>query len=70
LCRIFVFQTYESKQESIRRGRPRSRWLEDVQKDLWEIKVKIWRRKAVDREEWAFVFSGRESQRAVERENR
>jgi hypothetical protein len=31
------------------------RWLEDVEEDLHEMKVKIWRQKAVDREEWASV---------------
>jgi hypothetical protein len=29
--------------------------LEDVEKDLWEMKVKRRRLKAVDREEWASV---------------
>jgi len=33
-----------------RRGRPRLRWVEDVEKDLWEMKGKKWRQKAVDRE--------------------
>ena len=50
---------FESKLEgSRRRGRPRMRWLEDVQKVLGEMKVKRWRRKAVDREEWASVIKG------------
>ena len=31
-------------------GRPRVRWLEDAEKDLQEIKVKRWQKKAVDRE--------------------
>jgi hypothetical protein len=32
---------FESKSEEIRRrGRPILRWLEDVEKDLWEMKVK------------------------------
>jgi len=26
------------------------RWLEDVERDLWKMKVKRWRQKAVDRE--------------------
>jgi len=34
------------------------RWLEDVEKDLREMKVKRWRQKAVGREEWAFVITG------------
>ena len=32
------------------------RWLEDVEKDLRETKVKRWRQKAVDREEWASII--------------
>jgi len=48
---------FESKPEVSRRGgRPRLRWLEDVEKDLREVKVKRWRQKAVDREEWASVI--------------
>ena len=44
----------ESKPEGSRTmGRPRLRWPEDVGKDLLEMKVKRWRQKAVDREEWA-----------------
>jgi len=34
----------------------RLRWLENVQKDLWEMKVKRWWQRAIDREEWASVF--------------
>jgi hypothetical protein len=37
-------------------GRPRLRWPEDVGKDLLEMKIKRWRQKAVDREEWASVI--------------
>jgi hypothetical protein len=36
-------------------GRPRLRWLEDVEKDLWEMKIR-WRQRAVEREEWASVI--------------
>jgi hypothetical protein len=32
------------------------RWLEEVERDLQEVKVKKWQQKAVDREEWAFVI--------------
>jgi hypothetical protein len=32
------------------------RWLKYVEKDLREIKVKKWRQKAVDREEWASII--------------
>jgi hypothetical protein len=44
---------FESKTEgSGRRGRPSLRWLEDVEKVLWEMKFKKWQQKAADREEW------------------
>jgi len=33
------------------------RWLEDVEEDLREMKVKRWRQKAVCREVWAFVIT-------------
>jgi hypothetical protein len=46
-----VKKIMESKPKSRRRERPRMRWLEDVEKDLREMKVKRWRQKAVDREE-------------------
>jgi hypothetical protein len=53
----------ESKPEGRRRtGRPRLRWLEDVERDLREVKLKRWRQKAVDRGEG--VSTG--SQKAVE----
>jgi hypothetical protein len=38
-------------------GRPRLRWLEDVEKYLSEMKVKRWPRKSVGREEWASVIT-------------
>ena len=51
-----VKKIFGSKSDgSRRRGRPRLRWLEDVGKDLREMKAKKWREKAFDREEWAFV---------------
>ena len=31
-------------------------WLEDLEKDLREMRVKRWRQKGVDRDEWAFVI--------------
>jgi len=45
-----VKKTFESKLEGSRRKeRPRLRWLEDVEKYLWEMKVKRQWQKAVDR---------------------
>jgi hypothetical protein len=37
-----VQKKFERKPEGSRRGRPRMRWLEDLEKNLWEMKVKIW----------------------------
>jgi hypothetical protein len=36
-------------------GRPRMRWLKDFEKEIGKTKVKIWRQKAVNGEEWAVV---------------
>lgn len=38
-------------------GRPKLRWLENVEKDLRELKFKRWRQMAVDREECASVIN-------------
>ena len=32
------------------------RWLEDVEKDLKQLKLRGWLRKAVDRQEWANIL--------------
>jgi hypothetical protein len=43
---------FESKPEGRRRrGTPRMRWLEDVEKDIREMKVKRWQQMALNREE-------------------
>jgi hypothetical protein len=52
-----VHEIFESKPEGSRRGRPRLRWIEDVEKDLRETKVKRWRQKLVNRKEWASVIT-------------
>jgi hypothetical protein len=46
-----VKKIFESKLEGSRRRTHRLRWLEDVEKDLQEMKLKRWPQKAVDREE-------------------
>jgi len=43
----------ETSGGSRRKGRPRLRWLENIEKNLWEINFKRWREYAVDREEQA-----------------
>jgi hypothetical protein len=53
-----VKKIFENKSEgSRRRGRPRLRGLEDVEKDLSKMKVKRWRQKTEGRKEWAFVIT-------------
>jgi hypothetical protein len=38
------------------RGRPRLRWINDVEDDLRKLGVKRWRMKALEREEWALII--------------
>ena len=47
---------FESKPDGSRR--PTVRWMEDVEKDLREMKVKRRRQEEVDRLEWASVIEG------------
>ena len=51
-----VKKIFESKLEGSRRGRPRFRRLENVEKDLHETKFKRWQQKIVNREEWASII--------------
>ncbi|KAJ4435630.1 hypothetical protein ANN_18246 [Periplaneta americana] len=39
-----------------RTGRPKLRWLDDVQDDLVKAGIKRWRRRALEREDWAAIL--------------
>jgi len=56
-----VKKIFEGKLEERRgRGRPKLRWINDVENDLRKLGVKRWRTKALNEEEWASIT--RESQ--------
>jgi hypothetical protein len=38
------------------RGRPRLRWIDDVEDDLRNMGIKRWRIRALDRAEWASII--------------
>jgi hypothetical protein len=38
------------------RGRPRLRWINDLEDDLRKLGVKRWRTKTLNREEWASII--------------
>ncbi|PSN34050.1 hypothetical protein C0J52_26279, partial [Blattella germanica] len=48
---------FEGKFEGRRdRGRPRLRWTDCVERNLCSLRVRNWRRKAVNRNEWAIII--------------
>jgi hypothetical protein len=52
-----VKKIFEGKLERLRsRGRPRLRWINDVEDDLRKLGVKRWRMKVLKREEWASII--------------
>jgi hypothetical protein len=44
-----------------RNGRPRMRWLDDVESDLKKMKVKGWKEKMRNREQWRLVVEEAEA---------
>jgi hypothetical protein len=55
--RRVVKKIFDSKPEGRRKvGRPRLGWLDDVENDLIVMKIKRWRKKAQNREQWASVI--------------
>ena len=52
-----VKKIFEGKLEGRKgRGRPRLRWMNDVEDDLRKLSVKRWRTKALEREEWTSII--------------
>jgi hypothetical protein len=43
--------------EGSKQGRPRQRWLDDVESDLMHMGVRIWKTGTVDGTEWASVVT-------------
>ncbi|PSN29914.1 hypothetical protein C0J52_23870 [Blattella germanica] len=39
-----------------RRGRPRKRWIDDIEEGLRKMGVRCWRKKAEDRDEWRQII--------------
>jgi hypothetical protein len=63
-----VHEIFESKPEGSRRGRPRLREMDGrCGEDLRETKVKRWRQKAVDREEWPSIIKEAKTLRGLYR---
>jgi hypothetical protein len=48
---------YSNKPEGLRLvGRPRKRWLDEVEQDLKQMGVRGWRRRAQKRDEWRSIL--------------
>ncbi|KAJ3652344.1 hypothetical protein Zmor_018319 [Zophobas morio] len=38
-----------------KKGRPKLRWLENVETDLWEMGIEDWKSKAANRNQWRAI---------------
>jgi hypothetical protein len=53
-----------------RKGRPRLRWLDDVESDLKKMKVKGWKEKIRNREQWRLVVKETKAHPGLQRRGR
>jgi hypothetical protein len=53
-----VKKLFDGKPGGRRTGRPRLRWLDDVEADLRTVGIKRWRLIAKDKTEWAGIVRG------------
>jgi hypothetical protein len=51
-----IKKLYMSKSEGRIAGRPKMRWLDDVEEDLRKMRISGWRGKAQRRDEWKSVL--------------
>jgi hypothetical protein len=47
------------------KGRPKIRWLDDVQEDLWAMGIEGWREKAQDKDLWRRIAQEAKAQEGL-----
>jgi hypothetical protein len=55
MLKIYVVTLLKQIYTRRKLGRPKVRWLDDVQEDLREMGIEGWRRKAQDRDQWSRI---------------